>query len=204
VYVLPQYLGQVQRYNAEQIGNVLAWTGLPHSGAHTVTPAKQPWDCATWAGLGRRHYGAAATDLYLMGRDQDQNVRRGVADANLLIAQGVNCSLSTNNVLNPATPYGDCSLIRMANLHANVLQVRHPKELRECFAMLTERSARLLNLKDYGLGGQSGGRRPLRRADTRAGDRRNPQSGFRVQTRAADHAAPLAPAFTAIARGMLR
>jgi DHA2 family multidrug resistance protein len=29
VYVLPQYLGQVQGYNAEQIGNVLAWTGLP-------------------------------------------------------------------------------------------------------------------------------------------------------------------------------
>ena len=29
VYILPQYLGQVQRYNAEQIGAVLAWTGLP-------------------------------------------------------------------------------------------------------------------------------------------------------------------------------
>ncbi|PRH89030.1 EmrB/QacA family drug resistance transporter [Labrys okinawensis] len=29
VYILPQYLGQVQRYNAEQIGLVLAWTGLP-------------------------------------------------------------------------------------------------------------------------------------------------------------------------------
>ena len=29
VYILPQYLGQVQRYNAEQIGFVLAWTGLP-------------------------------------------------------------------------------------------------------------------------------------------------------------------------------
>jgi DHA2 family multidrug resistance protein len=29
VYILPQYLGQVQRYNAEQIGKVLAWTGLP-------------------------------------------------------------------------------------------------------------------------------------------------------------------------------
>jgi cytosine deaminase len=92
-----------------------------------------------------------ATDLYLMGRDQDHNVRRGVADANALVAHGVNCSLSTNNVLNPATPYGDCSLIRIANLHANVLQVRHPLALRECFAMLTERSARLLNLKDYGL-----------------------------------------------------
>jgi cytosine deaminase len=35
----------------------------------------------------------------------------------------VNCSLSSNNVLNPATPYGDCSLIRMANLYANVMQI---------------------------------------------------------------------------------
>ncbi len=92
-----------------------------------------------------------ATDLYLMGRDQDHNVRRGVADANFLVDHGVNCSLSTNNVLNPATPYGDCSLIRMANLHANVLQIATPARLRECFAMLTERSARLLNLTDYGL-----------------------------------------------------
>jgi DHA2 family multidrug resistance protein len=29
VYILPQYLGQVFGYNAEQIGTVLAWTGLP-------------------------------------------------------------------------------------------------------------------------------------------------------------------------------
>jgi MFS transporter, DHA2 family, multidrug resistance protein len=29
VYILPQYLGQVFGYNAEQIGLVLAWTGLP-------------------------------------------------------------------------------------------------------------------------------------------------------------------------------
>jgi cytosine deaminase len=91
-----------------------------------------------------------ATDLFLMGRDQDHGVRRGVADANALIAHGVNCSLSTNNVLNPATPYGDCSLIRMANLYANVLQVDRPDDLRECFQMLTGRSARLLNLQDYG------------------------------------------------------
>jgi cytosine/creatinine deaminase len=92
-----------------------------------------------------------ATDLYLMGRDQYHNVRRGVADANFLVDHGVNCSLSTNNVLNPATPYGDCSLIRMANLYANVLQIAGPARLRECFAMLTGRSARLLNLTDYGL-----------------------------------------------------
>jgi cytosine/creatinine deaminase len=92
-----------------------------------------------------------ATDLFLMGRDQDHNVRRGVADANLLVEHGVNCSLSSNNILNPATPFGDCSLIRMANLYANILQIDRPAQLRECFRMLTDRSAQLLNLKDYGL-----------------------------------------------------
>ena len=90
------------------------------------------------------------TDLFLMGRNRDHSVVRGVADANLLVKHGVNCSLSSNNVLNPATPYGDCSLVRIANLYANVLQVDRPGELRECFGMLTDMSARLLNLKDYG------------------------------------------------------
>lgn len=92
-----------------------------------------------------------ATDLFLMGRDQDHSVRRGVADANLLVDQGVNCSLSSNNILNPATPYGDCSLIRIANLYANILQLDRPAQLRECFNMLTERSAKVLNLADYGI-----------------------------------------------------
>jgi len=91
-----------------------------------------------------------ATDLFLMGRGQDHSVRRGVADANALTAHGVKCSLSTNNVLNPATPYGDCSLMRIANLYANILQLDRPAQLRECFEMLTTRSARLLNFKDYG------------------------------------------------------
>jgi cytosine deaminase len=92
-----------------------------------------------------------ATDLFLMGRDQEFSVSRGVVDANVLTEEGVNCSISTNNVLNPFTPYGDCSLLRMANLHANVLQVSHTHRLAECFRMLTDRSARLLNLPDYGI-----------------------------------------------------
>jgi MFS transporter, DHA2 family, multidrug resistance protein len=38
VYILPQYLGQVQRYNAEQIGEVLAWTGLPQLALIPLVP----------------------------------------------------------------------------------------------------------------------------------------------------------------------
>jgi cytosine/creatinine deaminase len=92
-----------------------------------------------------------ATDLYMMGRDQDHSVRRGVADANLLVENGVNCSISSNNILNPFTPMGDGNLIRIANLQANVCQIGEAHGLRECFVMLTERSARLMNLKNYGV-----------------------------------------------------
>src|SRR5262249_13109798 len=43
-----------------------------------------------------------ATDLYLMGRTRDHAVVRGIADVNLLSRNGVTCSLSSNNILNPA------------------------------------------------------------------------------------------------------
>jgi cytosine deaminase len=45
----------------------------------------------------------------------------------------------------------------MTNLHANVLQVGHPDRLTELFSMITDRSAQLMNLRDYGIkaGGQA-------------------------------------------------
>ena len=92
-----------------------------------------------------------STDLYLMGRHMTHNVMRGVAPAHKLLHHGVNCSMSTNNVLNPFTPFGDCSLIRMANLYANVSHAGSTSEKRDCFDMITSRSAKLMNLKDYGL-----------------------------------------------------
>ncbi len=92
-----------------------------------------------------------ATDLYMMGRNQDHSIQRGVANANVLTEHGVNCSISSNNILNPFTPMGDGNLIRIANMQANVCQVGEARRLRECFNMLTSRSAKLLNLKDYGI-----------------------------------------------------
>ncbi len=92
-----------------------------------------------------------STDLYLMGRHQDHNVLRGVVPVHKMLRYGVNCNLSSNNVLNPFTPFGDCSLIRMANLYANICQVGQIDDTIECFDMVTRRSAELLNLDDYGV-----------------------------------------------------
>jgi cytosine deaminase len=39
----------------------------------------------------------------------------------------------------------------MTNLHANTLQIGQAERIAECFEMITTRSARLMNLKDYGV-----------------------------------------------------
>ncbi len=92
-----------------------------------------------------------ATDLFLMGRDRHLHVPRGVAPAHRLLHHGVTCSLATNNVLNPFTPFGDCSLIRMANLYANVAQIGRARDLKACFDMITTLPARLMNAAHYGV-----------------------------------------------------
>jgi cytosine deaminase len=92
-----------------------------------------------------------ATDLFLMGRGAAHSVPRGVAPIHRLLDQGVTCSLATNNVLNPFTPFGDCSLLRMANLYANVSQLGRPDQLQACLEMITSLPAKLMNLGDYGI-----------------------------------------------------
>lgn len=92
-----------------------------------------------------------STDLFLMHRECDHTVPRGVTHLHKLLDVGVNCSLSTNNVLNPFTPFGDCSLIRMANLYANIAQIGKKDTVAECLNMISSRSAKLMNLGDYGL-----------------------------------------------------
>jgi cytosine/creatinine deaminase len=92
-----------------------------------------------------------STDLHLMGRSHDHAVPRGVVHAEPLRQAGVTCSISTNNVLNPFTPYGDGSLIRMANLYANVCHVSRPADLAGCLDMITGSAAQLMRLEDYGI-----------------------------------------------------
>ena len=92
-----------------------------------------------------------STDLYLMGRGPTHAKPRGVVPAAELLAQGVNCTISTNNVLNPFTPYGDASLVRMANLYANVCHAAGPAALCDCLGMITDRAARQMRVADYGI-----------------------------------------------------
>jgi cytosine deaminase len=88
-----------------------------------------------------------ATDLFLTGRDASHLVPRGVTPAHRLAELGVTASIATNNVLNPFTPFGDASLIRMANLYATVAQVGSEQGLEGLFGLVTTEAAALLGVK---------------------------------------------------------
>lgn len=125
------------------VGHVTAMSFLPPDRLGAVA--------ARLAGAGVAVTALPSTDLYLMGRNHGHAVPRGVVPLERLRAAGVTCSVATNNVLNPFTPYGDGSLVRMANLYANVCHVARPAELAGCLDMVTGAAARLMRLGEYGI-----------------------------------------------------
>jgi cytosine deaminase len=92
-----------------------------------------------------------ATDLYLMGRSDAKNVRRGLAPVRRLLDAGVNVAVSTNNVQNPFTPFGDADLLRVANLLANAAHFGTSDDLVRVLRMATDNAARAIRRADYGL-----------------------------------------------------
>ena len=135
---------QAHRYGGRvAVGHVTKLSALPPSALETVA--------LRLANAGVALTVLPSTDLFLMGRGVEHSVPRGVAPAHRLLDHGVTCSLATNNVLNPFTPFGDCSLLRIANLYANIAQAGRPEELRACLDMVTTLPARLMNLTDYGI-----------------------------------------------------
>jgi cytosine deaminase len=92
-----------------------------------------------------------ATDLYLMGRKDVRNVRRGVAPAKRLLAAGVTVAAATNNILNAFTPMGTGDLALMGYLMTAAAHMGTERDVADILAMLTEHPARILRLPDYGL-----------------------------------------------------
>ena len=125
------------------IGHVTQMSLLP--------PARFTELAATLARAGVAVTVLPTTDLYLMGRNHDHAIPRGVVAAERLRAAGVTCSIATNNVLNPFTPYGDANLLRMANLYANVCHVARPQDLAACLQMVTADASRLMRVPEYGV-----------------------------------------------------
>jgi len=92
-----------------------------------------------------------ATDLYLMGRTDVRNVRRGLAPAKRLLAAGVTVAVATNNILNAFTPMGTGDLALMGYLMTAAAHMGTERDVGDILAMLTEYPARMLRLPEHGL-----------------------------------------------------
>ncbi|WP_201556412.1 hypothetical protein [Psychrobacter sp. 72-O-c] len=86
-----------------------------------------------------------ATELYINARDYDALIPRGTVNANELSEMGINTTISSNNIMNAFTSYGDASLIRMANMYANVAQLSKDDEIADVFDMISKNAAKLLS-----------------------------------------------------------
>jgi cytosine deaminase len=93
-----------------------------------------------------------ATDLYLMGRGDTHNIRRGLAPAKRLLAAGVPVAAATNNVRNAFTPAGNADLALVSFLLTVGAHMGTREEQAQALAMVTTEAARILRLADHGIG----------------------------------------------------
>jgi cytosine deaminase len=149
--------------SAEELDTILVceltekygWGGRVAIG-HVTKLASMPWTEMDKVAKRMADAGVAltvltATDLYLGGRHTDHNVPRNVVDANRLAQQGVLCSVASNNILNPFTPFGDGQLLRQANMQAIVTHRGSDPEVRAVWDMATKDAAKLMRQTDYGV-----------------------------------------------------
>jgi len=93
-----------------------------------------------------------ATDVYLGGRKDVANQRRGLTPVRALRAGGVNVAYASNNVRNAFTPFGKADPLVIGNLLAHLIQFGTPDHQADILKMSTTDAARAVGIgKDYGL-----------------------------------------------------
>jgi cytosine deaminase len=93
-----------------------------------------------------------ATDVYLGGRRDEANPRRGLTPVRALQAAGVNVTYSSNNIRNAFTPFGKADPLLIGNMLAHLIQYGTPEHQAAILKMSTANAARAVGLyEDYGL-----------------------------------------------------
>ena len=93
-----------------------------------------------------------ATESHVKGRDAPRRTWRGVTRIGELRDAGLNVALSTNNIVNPFTPYGHPDLLRQALVAAMTAHLGNLEQMAWLLDLVTVNPARALGLSDYGLG----------------------------------------------------
>jgi cytosine deaminase len=93
-----------------------------------------------------------ATDLYLGGRNDEKNRRRGLTPVRTLYGSGVNVAYSSNNIRNAFTPFGTADMLQIGNILAHAISFGTPEHQAAILEMGTTRAAQAIGIgRHYGI-----------------------------------------------------
>lgn len=104
------------------------------------------------AGAGITIMPLPATDVYLNGRNDGKNVRRGMAPVLQMLEHGVNVAFASNNIRNAFTPFGNANLLLIGYLLAETQFMGSAEQQRTVLDMITYNAAKCLGIEEtYGI-----------------------------------------------------
>lgn len=86
------------------------------------------------------------TDMHLNARADDHNVRRGVAPIKIMWEVGVQVGLSSNNVRNAFTPFGNADLMDVALFAAQVCHMGSPSDFKRLMDTISNQNAAIIGI----------------------------------------------------------
>lgn len=147
-YALVEHIAKVTVDRGMQgrvtLGHMTSLASL--SGAHRVSV----WDAIKRAGI--NIVSLPFTDLHLNARGDDHDVRRGVAPVKLMWDVGISVGLSSNNIRNAFTPFGNADLLDVALFMAQVGHMGSPDDFSRLLRTITYANAKIIGIDEgYGL-----------------------------------------------------
>ncbi|WP_020593473.1 amidohydrolase family protein [Kiloniella laminariae] len=90
-------------------------------------------------------------NITLQGRHDSYPKRRGMTRIKEMTAMGINVALGHDCVMDPWYSFGSHDMLEVAHMATHVGQMTGVSETRAMFAAVTENSARVMQLPDYGI-----------------------------------------------------
>ncbi|GFK21413.1 amidohydrolase family protein [Tetragenococcus halophilus] len=91
------------------------------------------------------------TDLHLGARHDEYNVRRAITPIRKFRDSGLNVSISTNNIRNAFTPYGNGDILQSAMLAIPTAHLGGADDIVTVLPMITTNPAKAIGLEKYGI-----------------------------------------------------
>ncbi|WP_407081568.1 cytosine deaminase [Marinitoga aeolica] len=90
-------------------------------------------------------------NIALGGRFDNYPIRRGMTRVKELLNYGINVGLGHDSVMDPWYPLGRYSMLQVAFMGLNIGHMTGYEEIKQIYKAITCNSAKLMNLKDYGI-----------------------------------------------------